>query len=101
MDVQGFKSEKKILSRCLVTQGSKGGGFLYTLISIEVVWLPRIMSMPNLYHEITELHDPTEHKVVQFVDDSNNCIACNSLTDLARYTEDYLCLLKAFYAANK
>ena len=78
---------------------------MYTLYTIEVVWLSRIMKMPSLYHGITgknlKIRQDIKLEVVQFVDDSNNCISANTLSNLVEYTQDYMRLLIHFYEANK
>ena len=88
-----------------MVQGSKTGGFHYTVFNIETVFVPRIMREPEFFREITgnelEVIKDVGHDVSQYVDDSTNSIGTRSLKEMEKYVKQFLNLLKNYYDANK
>ena len=86
-------------------QGSKSGGFFYSIYTIEVTDLPSVMKNQARFLEFTWkslcCREETQHDITQYVDDSSNVIGAASKKALTGYAEEYLVLLAAYYRANK
>ena len=71
VEIQGARSKPRKLKECLVVQGSKSGGFYFSVYCIEVMDLPIAMKSPNMFKEISDkdLKDTNdvEHKITQFL----------------------------------
>ena len=105
VEVQGAKSKMMKLMGVSVVQGSKNGGFLYTVYNIEIIHLPKVMKDAVLYEEITGEEaiecEETEHDVNQYVEDRTNTIGAPSLKVMKDYIEKYMVLLEHFYTKNR
>ena len=103
--IQGFNSEISNAHPCSVIQGSKLSGFLFTLFSIEIPIIPKLMKNAQLLELLMELKIPQFygiiHEVNQYVDDSTNTIGTDSKDELEKYLTSYHAVLETFYHANK
>ena len=104
-NIQGFNSEIMNAPNCSVIQGSKLSGFLFTLFSIEIPLLPRIMKDAQLAEVLMEIKIPQfygiRHQVNQYVDDSTNIIGTDNKDELEIYLTNYHKVLEIYYTANK
>ena len=86
-------------------QGSKLSGFLYTVFSVEIPLLPKILRDRQLAMTLLEMRIPEfygiKHETNQFVDDSTSVIGCDSMTEMTNYMTQFHTLLEKFYFANK
>ena len=69
VEVQGFRSPKKKLGDCSVVQGSKSGGFFYSVYTIEVTDLPAVMHQEATFLKFTGrtlvTRDAIQHDITQ------------------------------------
>ena len=76
--LQGFNSPVEPTEPCSVIQGSKLSGFLFTVFSIEIPLIPKLMKNAQLLEVIMEIRVPQYygvlHEVNQYVDDSTNLV---------------------------
>ena len=104
VEIDTFRSNLVKNLPCSCIQGSKLSGLLYTIYTLEIPLVQKIMTDPILYKAITGIDTPKikvpKHDVDTFVDDSFNCIAFNSTSMIKTYLEKYYELLHSFYNAN-
>ena len=103
-DINFKKSETIRCLPCGVVQGSKLSGILYTIYTNEVPILHKILQNHNVCRIIPvnpPKDDIEEHKVVNFVDDSNSVISGTEHTELENYMNTYFQLLEIYYNSKK
>ena len=105
VEIQGFRSTKCENLPCSVIQGSKMSGFLYTIYSIEIPLIPKILRDQQLAELLMEIQIPryysVDHTTNQFIDDSSNVIGAQTFDELENYSNDFLKILEKFYKMNK
>ena len=105
VEIQGHRSKTKTCPPCSVIQGSKLSGFMYTIYSIEVPLLPKIMKDQQLAELLLEIRIPQyygiNHQTSQFVDDSTNIVGTENFNEMNRYLNDFHNLLESYYHMNK
>ena len=103
--IQGFNSDIEAAQPCSVIQGSKLSGFLFTLFSIEIPLIPKLMRNAQLIELLMEIKIPqfygVLHEVNQYVEDSMNLIGSNTKEEMEKYLESYHKVIETYYSANK
>ena len=104
-EIQGFRSRTKIAPPCSVIQGSKLLGFLFTVFTIEIPLLPKLLKERQYTERLLEIQIPTfsgvNHAIGQYVDDSTNIVDCTNNNERELYLTKYHELIEKFYMANK
>merc|ERR1711895_312920 len=89
---------------CSVIQGSKLSALLYTIYINEVTVLHKLMGT-DLYGRITKetpiKSEIINHKIIQYVDDTNNVIYGNNAVEIENYSNSYFKLIESFYTINR
>ena len=103
-EIQNKQSQIKASPPCSVIQGSKMSGILYTIYTNEVGKLHHLLEDKEWLEEHIKVKKEdydVEHKVVNFVDDSNSVISFGDPTQVNHYLDRYFAILKFFYKQNK
>ena len=80
-------------------------GFLYTVYSIEIPLIPKLLRNKQLTEVLLEIEIPQyysiSHSSNQFIDDFSNVIGAQTFNELENYMNDFSKTLGIFYKANK
>ena len=105
VEVQTYRSQDIQMEPVSVIQGSKLSSFFYTIYTLEVPELDKLMKDPEKYEELVGKPIPNyqeiEHSTTNYIDDSNSVI-CGPDEDLVtEYIQDYYDLLVRYYNLNR
>ena len=100
-EVQGSFSKLKTMPNKSVVQGSILSGFLFTIYSLEVSYIPKMMKNEKIYKMLTgETLVRIQHKVSCYMDDVQNVIGHKSNQRLEIYINQLHKLLIGLYSHN-
>ena len=104
VEVDTFRSKtiKSLPFGCI--QGSKLSGFLFTVYTLELPLVQKILKDPIFYQKMTGMEPPKfklpKHELNTFVDDSFSTIAFDPNAKIKGYLEKYFELMFSYYNSN-